>query len=171
MRHPDEDLTISTIFALMWEAAVALRAGPTKAFELKPKERLAIEDNTGVVAKIFKHASRVLNVALPDVYVQPRRPGRLLLANCIEKGRLVPAVIVGRDLMTGYRDTEIAASVGAMLALLRPAYYLKLTLRPSTSSRRRSRRGALVGGRKSRAARPELEPLTQHDSRPSCRSG
>ena len=128
VRHADEDRTISGIFALVWEGPVALRAGPTKAFELKPKERLAIEEGTGVVAKIFKHASRVLNIALPDVYVQPRRSGRLLLANCVEKGRLAPAVIVGRDLMTGYRDTEIAASVGAMLALLRPTYYLKLTL-------------------------------------------
>ena len=70
---------------------------------------MPIEDGTRVIAKIFRHASRVLNVALPDVYVQPRRSGRLLLANCIEKGRLAPAVIVGRDLMTGYRDTEIAA--------------------------------------------------------------
>ena len=128
VRHPDEDRTISSILGLIWESPVAMRAGPTKSFDLKPKERLAIEEGTGVVAKIFKHASRVLNIALPDVYVQPRRSGRLLLANCIEKGRLAPAVIVGRDLMTGYRDTEIAASVGAMLALLRPTYYLKLTL-------------------------------------------
>ena len=37
-------------------------------------------------------------------------------------------MIVGRDLMTGYRDTELAAAVGSLLALLRPAYYLKLTL-------------------------------------------
>ena len=128
VRNAEEDRAISAIFALTWEGPVALRAGPTKAFELKPKERLAIEEGSGVVAKIFKHASRVLNIGLPDVYVQPRRSGRLLLANCVEKGRLAPAVIVGRDLMTGYRDTEIAASVGAMLALLRPSYYLKLTL-------------------------------------------
>jgi hypothetical protein len=70
-----------------------------------------------------------VNVSLPDVYVQPRRPGRLMLANVLDKGgRLVPTVIVGRDLMTGYRDTEVASAVGSMLALLRPAYYLKLAL-------------------------------------------
>ncbi|HEX5061998.1 MAG TPA: tetratricopeptide repeat protein, partial [Kofleriaceae bacterium] len=54
VRHPDEDLTISAIFALTWEASVALRAGPAKAFQLKPKERLGIEESTGIVAKIFK---------------------------------------------------------------------------------------------------------------------
>ena len=128
VRHPDEDRTISALFALVWEAAVAPRAGAPKDFELKAKERLPVEDGTRVIAKIFRHAARVLNVALPDVYVQPRRSGRLLLANCIERGRLVPAVIVGRDLMTGYRDTELAAVIGAMLSLLRPAYWLRLAL-------------------------------------------
>ena len=157
VRHADEDLTISAVFALTWEAAVTLRAGPAKAFNIKAKERLAVEESTGVVAKIFKHASRVLNVALPDVYVQPRRPGRLLLANCIEKGRLAPAVIVGRDLMTGYRDTEIAASVGSMIALLRPSYYLKLTLASANELEAALAAAALVVGRP-RKVRPALEP-------------
>jgi hypothetical protein len=160
VRHPDEDITISAVFALTWEAAVTLKAGPAKAFQLKPKERLGIEESTGVVAKIFKHASRVLQVALPDVYVQPRRPGRLLLANCIEKGRLAPAVIVGRDLMTGYRDTEIAASVGSMIALLRPTYYLKLTLASADELEAALAAASAVVGRK-RAIRPQLEPLVE----------
>jgi hypothetical protein len=73
----------------------------------------------------------------------------------------MPAVIVGRDLMTGYRDTEIAASVGAMLALLRPAYYLKLALTSADELEAALHAAALVVGRKSRAARPELEDLTQ----------
>ena len=158
VRHADEDMTISAIYGLTWEAGVALRAGPTKAFGFKPKERLAIEESTGVVAKIFKHASRVLNVALPDVYVQPRRPGRLMLANCIEKGRLAPAVIVGRDLMTGYRDTEIAASVGAMIAHLRPSYYLKLALGSVDELEAALVAASLVVGKK-RAYRPELEQV------------
>ncbi len=128
VRQPEESLTLGAIFSLVWEAVAALRGGPAKSFELKAKERMPVEHDTRVVAKIFRHAARLVNVSLPDVYVQPRRPGRLLLANVIEKGRLVPTIIVGRDLMTGYRDTELAAAVGAMLALLRPAYYLKLAL-------------------------------------------
>jgi len=117
------------------------------------------EHGTGVVAKIFRHASRVLNVSLPDVYIQPRRSGRLLLANCIEKGRLAPAVIVGRDLMTGYRDTEIAAAVGSMIALLRPAYYLKLTLATVDELEAALAAAAQLVGNPT-FARPQLEPLT-----------
>ena len=158
VRHPEEDRAIGAIFALVWESVVALRAGSLKSFELKAKERMPVETDTRVVAKIFRHASRLLNVALPDVYAQPRRPGRLLLANLIDKGRLTPVVIVGRDLMTGYRDTEIAAAVGGMLALLRPTYYLKLTLSTVEELEAALAAAAQLVGKK--LGRPELEPLT-----------
>jgi hypothetical protein len=128
VRHPDESQVLGSIFALIWEGVAATRGGPAKSFDLKAKERMPVEHDTRVVAKIFRHAARLVNVSLPDVYVQPRRPGRLMLANVLDKGRLVPTIIVGRDLMTGYRDTELAAAVGSMLALLRPQYYLKLAL-------------------------------------------
>ncbi|MEO8845487.1 MAG: hypothetical protein ABI591_24525 [Kofleriaceae bacterium] len=156
VRHPDEDRTISAIFALAWEGAVVLRGGPAKAFELKPKERLPVEDGTKMIAKIFRHVARVLTVSLPDVYIQPQRSGRLLLANCIDRGRLSPAVIVGRDLMTGYRDTELAASVAGLLALLRPAYYLKLALPSIDELEAALAAAASLVGRT--LGRPQLEP-------------
>jgi tetratricopeptide (TPR) repeat protein len=129
VRSPDESQVLGSIFALIWEGVAAARGGPAKSFELKSKERMPVEHDTRVVAKIFRHAARLVNVSLPEVYIQPRRPGRLMLANVLDKNdRLVPTIIVGRDLMTGYRDTELAAVVGSMIALLRPAYYLKVAL-------------------------------------------
>jgi hypothetical protein len=110
-----------------------------------------------VVAKIFRHATRLLNVPLPDVYVQPNRSGRLMLANCIEKGRLVPAVIVGRDLMTGYRDTELAHAIGSLLALFRPAYYLKLVLSTIDELEGTLAAAAQVVGKS--VGRPQLEAV------------
>jgi hypothetical protein len=151
VRHPDEDVLISALFAAIWQGPIAAVAGSPKDFELRPRERLPVEDGTRVIAKIFRHAARVLDTLLPEVYVQPRRQGRLFLANCVDKGRLLPAVIVGRDLMAGYRDTEIAAEVGAMLALLRPSYYLQLCL--DTDRLQAALAAALqVGGR------PDLVP-------------
>ncbi len=128
LRDPDEDRVVSAIFGLVWEGPVALRAGPPKSFDLKESEKLKVEDSSRVMSKIFQNAARVLNAPLPLVYVQPERTGRLLLANCIEGKRLAPTVIVGRDLMTGYRDTEVAFAVASTMALLRPAYYLRLAL-------------------------------------------
>ena len=161
VRHPDEDRVISSIFALVWEPLVALRAGTAKSFDLREKDRIPIEEDNRVVARIFRHAARVLNVALPEVYAQPRRSGSLLLANCIDtqgpRPRLVPAVIVGRDMMTGYRDTEIAAAVGAMVATLRPAYYLKLAM--TTNEELEAALAAVAQLLQRTIGRPELEPL------------
>ncbi len=157
LRHPDEDRVISSIFALVWEPLVALRAGTAKSFDLREKDRIPVEEDNRVVARIFRHAARVMNVALPDVYAQPRRSGSLLLANCVDSGRLVPAVIVGRDMMTGYRDTEIAAAVGAMVAHLRPAYYLKLAM--TTNEELEAAVVAVAQLLQRTVGRPELEPL------------
>jgi len=128
LRDPEEERVVSAIFGLVWEGPVALRAGPPKSFDLKESEKLKVEDGSRVMSKIFQNAARVLSAPLPLVYVQPERSGRLLLANCIEGKRLAPTVIVGRDLMSGYRDTEVAFAVASTMALLRPAYYLRLAL-------------------------------------------
>src|SRR5262249_62065371 len=127
LRDENEDRVVSAIFALTWEGPVALRAGRAKSFQLRSKEKIKVEDGTRAIGKIFQNAARVLNAPLPHVYVQPERPGRLLLANCVEDGALAPTVIVARDLMTGYRDTEIAFCVPITLALLRTAGCLGLS--------------------------------------------
>ena len=158
LRDDAEDRVVSAIFALTWEGPVALRSGPAKSFQLKSKEKLKVEDPSRTIGKIFQTAARVLNAPLPHVYVQPERPGRLLLANCVENGVLAPAVIVGRDLMTGYRDTEIAFSVASLLALLRPAWYLRLSL-PAVAELEAALAAAVGLIRGEAAARPEPAPL------------
>jgi tetratricopeptide (TPR) repeat protein len=128
VRDDAEDRVVSSILALVWDAAVAPLAGPLGRFGLGPRERLELSDDSRALAKIFRHAARVLNAPLPEVYLQPQRAGRLLLANCVEGSRLEPTLIVGRDLTTGYLDTELAYWIAATVTLLRPAYYLRLAL-------------------------------------------
>ena len=59
-------------------------------------------------------ASQVLNVPLPEVYLQPEQPGEILLANCEEKGQLLPSFV--KIMPKDYRRALIdmaAASVTA----------------------------------------------------------
>jgi len=147
LRSSDEDRVISSIFAMTWEAPVSLRAGPPRSFDLKDSEKLRVEGGTGTMAKIFQNSARVLNAPLPFVYVQPERSGRLLLANCVEGRRLSPALIVGRDLMTGFRDTELAFAVATTMTLLRPAYYLRLAMSSVDELEAALLAAARVGGR------------------------
>jgi len=160
VRDAAEDRVVSAIFALIWEAPVALRAGPPKSFSLKESEKLKVEGGTGPMAKIFLNAARVLNAPLPHVYVQPERSGRLMLANLLDGRRIVPAMVVGRDLMVGFRDTEIAFAVASTLALLRPAYYLRLALPAPDELEAALVAAAILGGKKVTAP-PQLAPLAQ----------
>jgi tetratricopeptide (TPR) repeat protein len=160
LREEGEDRIVSSIFGLVWEGPVALRAGPTKSFQLKSKEKIKIEDGSRAVGKIFQNAARVLNAPLPHVYVQPERSGRLLLANCVEDGALAPTVIVARDLMAGYRDTEIAFCVASTLALLRPAWYLRLAL-PTSQELEAALIAAIGLVRGDVTTGPELAPLVE----------
>ena len=160
LRRDDEDLIVSSIFALVWEGPVALRAGPPKSFQLKSKEKLRVEDGSRPIGKIFQNAARVLNAPLPHVYAQPERSGRLLVANCIDDGALAPSVIVARDLMTGYRDTEIVFCVASTLALLRPAWYLRLAL-PTIAELQAALLAAVRLVQPNVAADPELAPLVE----------
>jgi hypothetical protein len=83
-----------------------------------------------------------------------------LLANCLDGKRLAPTLIVGRDLMAGYRDTEIAFSVASTMALLRPAYYLRLAL-PALEELEAVLAAAAALGGKQVASRPEIAPLVE----------
>lgn len=160
LRDDEEDRVVSAIFAIIWEGPVALRAGPAKSFQLQPKERINVEDGTRAIGKIFQNAARVLNAPLPHVYAQPDRPGRLLLASCTEHGTLVPTVIVARDLMAGYRDTEIAFSVASALAFLRPAWYLRFAL-PTVAELEAALIAAVRLVRADVTVPPELVPVTE----------
>jgi tetratricopeptide (TPR) repeat protein len=160
VRDPEEDRVLSSIFALTWEGPVSLRSGSRKSFELKDRDKLKVEGDTRPMSKIFQNAARVLGAPLPHVYVQPERSGRLLLANCLDGKRLAPTLIVGRDLMAGYRDTEVAFSVASTMALLRPAYYLRLAL-PALEELEAVVAAAAALGGKQVAARPEIAPLVE----------
>lgn len=160
VRDDAEDRAISSIFALVWDAAVAPLGAPLKRYELGPKARLDMSDPSRALVKIFQHAARVLNAPLPDVYVTPERAGRLLLANCVDRGRLEPTLIVGRDLMTGYLDTELAYWVAITLTLLRPAYYLRLAL-PSPDDLGAVLAAALELAGAPLSMRPDLAPRVE----------
>jgi tetratricopeptide (TPR) repeat protein len=163
VRDPGEDLALSWLFARVRDAAVLQVAGPRKRFELRPKEKLDLSDPaspSSTLAKIIQYAVRVLNVPLPEVYVQPQRTGRLFLASCLDAGRLEPTFIVGRDLLGGTLDTEVAYWVASTAAMLRPAYYLRLAL-PSLDELEAVLLASSAIGGKTVQVRPQLAPLVE----------
>lgn len=151
VRHANEDRAISAIFAQIWQSAAQHTASND---ELKPKERVHVEDGGRLIARICRYAARVLDVALPEVYVQPHRAGRVALVHRVERGRLLPTIVVGRDLLAGYRPPEVTSSLAATITQLRPAYHLNLALTTETELEAALGAAALLVGRSDIGATP-----------------
>ncbi|HTM19059.1 MAG TPA: tetratricopeptide repeat protein [Kofleriaceae bacterium] len=130
--HPDENRYISAILGAIWQGAASLRAQPHKNYGLKAKDKRAVETDQLLFSRIFFYTAQVLNVPLPEVYLQEDQPGEILLANCVDKNRLIPAFVVRRDLLQGRSEKEIAFAAARKLCFMRPEHYLKLALPTNT---------------------------------------
>jgi tetratricopeptide (TPR) repeat protein len=130
--HPDEDLFIGAILGAISQAAALVRAQPHKDFGLRRKDKRQIETDQLQFSKIFYYVSQVLNVPVPEVYLQPDQQGEILLANTVEKGQLVPSFVARANLLQGRPEREIAFVASRKLAFMRPEHYLKLALPTNT---------------------------------------
>jgi golgin subfamily B member 1 len=130
--HPDENRYIGAIFGAIWQGAASLRAQQHKQYGLRRKDRRQIETDQLLFSKIFYYVAQVLNVPLPEVYLQDDKPGDILLANTIEKGMLIPSFVVRQSLLQGRPEKEIAFVAARKLAYMRPEHFLKLALPTNT---------------------------------------
>jgi tetratricopeptide (TPR) repeat protein len=131
--HPEENRYISSIFAAVWEGPVMKYARPAKAFALKPKDRRQLASDQLMFSRIFSYIAETMGVMpLPDVYVQENQPGEISLANVLEKQRLIPSFVVGKNLLAGRPEKEVAFVAARKLCLVRPEHYLRLALQTNT---------------------------------------
>jgi hypothetical protein len=158
--HPDEDRYVSAIFGAVWQGAALVHAQPHKTFGLKRKDRRQIETDQLLFSKVFYYVSQVLNVPLPEIYLQPEQPGEILLANAEEKGVLIPSFVVRANLLQGRPEKEIAFAAAKQLCYLRPEHYLKLAL-PTNAALKTAFLSALVAVQPKFPLKPDMVPLVQ----------
>jgi hypothetical protein len=58
-------------------------------------------------------------VAAPPLYLLRDRPGKIDLANVVDRNRLVPSLVAGGELLRDRPEREVAFTLGRALALLR----------------------------------------------------
>jgi hypothetical protein len=130
--HKDEDTAIGAIFAAVWQAVALTKSGEHKQFGLKRKERRDLSTDQATFSKVFTYVTQVLNLQLPEVYFRPEQQGQMQLANCREKGQLIPSLIIGAELLQGRGDKELAFPIANFLTKMRPEHYLRLTIPTNT---------------------------------------
>jgi tetratricopeptide (TPR) repeat protein len=130
--HAEEDRYISNVFAAVYQAVALLKAGEHKQFGLKRKDRRDLATDQALFSKVFNYVTQVLNLNQPEVYFRPEQATALQLANCVEKGQLVPSLIIGAEMLQGRSDKELAFPIARFLTMLRPEHYVRLTVQTNT---------------------------------------
>ncbi|HVZ74315.1 MAG TPA: tetratricopeptide repeat protein [Polyangia bacterium] len=123
--HPDEDRTISHVFAAASQMIVQVRAKEHKDWGLKRKDRRDVATDQLLFSKVFNYVNQVLGVPQPELYLRPESPGELDLANAKEKNQLTPSFVVGANLLQGRPEKELAYVIGKKLTFMRPDHIVR----------------------------------------------
>jgi hypothetical protein len=112
---PEKDPILDAIFAAIVPAAMEVTARPHKEFKLKRRSRISLDSDQSQLVLIYKYVSVVLGIIPAELYILPRQPASLLVANTTK----APSVIVDQR-MLNRSEKELAFLLGQQLTYLRP---------------------------------------------------
>jgi tetratricopeptide (TPR) repeat protein len=115
---------IAQVLAAAAPGIIAARAKDQSIYGLDRRYRAKIEGDPTFVSRLLVYASRFIGVPLPTIYVPPTSTGEIDLVVLHEGGRPVPALVLGRDLVIGRTQPELAFLLTKKLVGLRADHFL-----------------------------------------------
>lgn len=125
--HPREDRAVGAIFASTLGAIAGTTAQQPAAFGLAAGDRVDLEHDNRLPARVVKYAAGVLALEPTPMLWFDGGDG-LRVANTVEKGKLQPSLLVGPSVSKSADERELAFEVGKRLAYLRPERYVTYAL-------------------------------------------
>ena len=115
---------IAQVLAAVAPALITARAKDASDYGLERQHRAKIEGDPSFVSRLLIYASRLLGVPLPKVYVPPTASGEIELVVLLDGSRPVPALVLGRDLVVGRTQPELAFLLTKKLVGMRADHFL-----------------------------------------------
>ncbi|MBC7171475.1 MAG: tetratricopeptide repeat protein [Polyangiaceae bacterium] len=120
--HPEQDLYVSKLMAVLGYAVHTARHSSDKALNLLKKKPADLSSPKGTFAQTFAHVMQVLYPQMDlRLFIEPNAPGGM--APIV--GSHPPALLVGSALSQGYMPHELAFVIGRQLAYYRPEHYIR----------------------------------------------
>jgi tetratricopeptide (TPR) repeat protein len=119
-----ENHMISQVMAAVAPGMIMARAKDALAYGIEAKYRATVEGDSSFVSRLLVYVSRLLGVPLPAIYVPPGAPGEIDLVVLLEDGKPVPALVLGRDLVVGRSQQELAFLLTKKVVGLRADHFL-----------------------------------------------
>lgn len=158
--HPDQDRWVSAIFALVAPAVYGMKSAEPKGLGLDPKkERVNVAAEARLFPRILRKLQGVFGVGDVELYEKPDQTMGLVLAAT----KPTPSFVVGKELMQGRAELELAFWAGRQLAYLRPEHVVR-----QVAQTRGMLKSILLAGIKlvepefAAPASPELSQLIAH---------
>ena len=121
---PQQDRRISQVLATVSAGVTMSRAKEPQACGLDLSQRVDLTRDNSSVSQILVYVSRLIGVALPAVYVPPTAPDEIDLVILLEGKQVLPAFVLGRGLVSGRTDRELAFRLAKKLVGLRADHFL-----------------------------------------------
>jgi hypothetical protein len=126
--HPALDPRVGVVTRAIGLDLALVRARPMRRHGLKAKDRRDTSNDQLALSRALERAAAMLEVALPDLYLEPDEAGELSLENLVHRGRLSPSLVARGGVLRGRSPIELACIAGRTLALLRSDLFLLFAL-------------------------------------------
>jgi len=121
---PRQDWCVSHVLAAVSSGVVMARAKDAVSLGLNPAQKVDLNTDRSSVGQLIGYACRLLGVTLPPVYVSPESEGELELRIVLEGQQVVPSFLLGRGLLSGRSEKELAFYVARKLVRMRADQFL-----------------------------------------------
>jgi hypothetical protein len=121
---PGQDRRISQVLAAVSGGVTVSRAKEAQSYGLDRSMRVDLAKDNSSVSQILAYVSRLIGVTLPAVYVPPTAHDEIDLVILLEGKQVFPTFVLGRGLVTGRTDRELAFCLAKKLVGLRADHFL-----------------------------------------------
>ena len=131
LRHPDEDVVQSALFALLAPVVAPAAAVSRKRLESDSGPGARSLPADALASRVLVRVAGALGMPLPEVLACPESRTAIevqLVADC--DGRVAPVVLLGEKLLSGASERVLAFQLGRALASLRGGGILRWVMRP-----------------------------------------
>jgi golgin subfamily B member 1 len=118
------DWRISQILAAVSAGVAMSRAREPQTVGLDISVQVDLANDRSSVSQILTYASQLIGVPLPSVYVPPTAQKDIEQLVLMVNGQVLPAFVLGQNLVTGRTDRELAFLLAKNLVNLRADHFL-----------------------------------------------
>jgi tetratricopeptide (TPR) repeat protein len=144
--HPDENASLSALFALLSPALAMTTAQSHKTAGFDRNTRIDAASGNWSYAAALRYVASTIEAPLPEVYVRRDLPATVTLVNLKDKNILVPSLVVGLGFDQLSSQSQVVFDLAKRMVGLRPERFPRFALGTASALDTAVRAALQLGG-------------------------